>query len=148
MMRNHRRAQHEGEQENSTVAEQQVATAATTMSGSSSSKRSRSTDSPHAADHNNNVRRKRLAVRNHHHMRPAADPLALVYQDYCELPFTLKTVLVEEYERITSTRLRLVHALPAPVPVSKVLQPFCQEENQGMQVVVRSSKQPAAAVRQ
>jgi len=124
--------QHEGgelQQQENNSTEQQVATTApaTTMSGSSSNKRSR-TDSPHADHSHAGVRRKRLAVRNHMRPAAAADSL-LVYQDYCELPFTLKTVLVEEYERITAaSRLRLVHALPAPVPVSKVLNHFAKKK--------------------
>lgn len=63
-----------------------------------------------------------------------------LYSDYCELPFTLKTVLVDEYEKITrcgwdtkdrrdspmkySKPARMVHCLPAPVPVRKVLTHF------------------------
>ena len=63
-----------------------------------------------------------------------------LYSDYCELPFTLKTVLVDEYEKITrcgwdskdrhdapmkySKPARMVHCLPAPVPVRKVLSSF------------------------
>lgn len=63
-----------------------------------------------------------------------------LYSDYCELPFTLKTVLVDEYEKITrcgwdskdrrdspmkySKPARMVHCLPATVPVRKVLNHF------------------------
>ncbi|GAX15359.1 mortality factor 4-like protein 1 [Fistulifera solaris] len=66
--------------------------------------------------------------------------LKYLYSDYCELPFTLKTVLVDEYEKITrcgwdckyrrdspmkyTKPARMVHCLPAPVPVRKVLTHF------------------------
>ncbi len=66
--------------------------------------------------------------------------LQYLYSDYCELPFTLKTVLVDECEKITrcgwdcrdrrdspmkySKPARMVHCLPALVPVRKVLNHF------------------------
>lgn len=61
------------------------------------------------------------------------------YQDYCELPFTLKTILVEEYEKITRQGFdsphgydcevaprpaRSVHQLPATVTISQILQHY------------------------
>ena len=62
----------------------------------------------------------------------------LVFAEYCEWPFTLKTVLVEEYERIAAPPTtagcerkpprRLVHQLPAPVTVRKVLNHFCKKK--------------------
>lgn len=77
------------------------------------------------------------------------------YEDYCELPFTLTTVLVDEYEKITrcgwdskdrrdcptrySKPARMVHCLPAPVPVRKVLLHFCKRKLKAL------AKQPAAS---
>lgn len=71
---------------------------------------------------------------------------SLIYSDYCELPLTLKTVLIDEYEKITrkgyhsphgyddvadssGTSLftkppRMVHVLPAPVTARKVVEHF------------------------
>ena len=61
------------------------------------------------------------------------------YQQYCELPFTLKTILVEECEKITRKGYdsphgydcelsaippRSVHQLPAPVTIKQVLQHY------------------------
>jgi mortality factor 4-like protein 1 len=61
------------------------------------------------------------------------------YHDYCELPFTLKTILVEECEHITRKGFdsplgfdcevvpkfaRSVHQLPAPVTVKQILQHY------------------------
>jgi mortality factor 4-like protein 1 len=61
------------------------------------------------------------------------------YQEYCELPFTLKTILVEEYEKITRQGFdaphgydceiaprpaRSVHQLPATVSISQILQHY------------------------
>lgn len=61
------------------------------------------------------------------------------YEDYCDLPFTLKTVMVDEYEKITrkgydsphfydcdpSPRpARSVHVLPATVTVQQALQQY------------------------
>ena len=62
------------------------------------------------------------------------------YQDYCELPFTLKTILVEEYEKITRRinlkaphgydcevtprPARSVHHLPATVTIAQILQHY------------------------
>ena len=61
------------------------------------------------------------------------------YQQYCELPFTLKTILVEECEKITrkgydsphgydcelaAQPARSLHQLPAPVTIKQVLQHY------------------------
>jgi hypothetical protein len=47
---------------------------------------------------------------------------SLFFQEYCELPFTLKTVLIDEYNTIA--KHNMVHVIPAPVPIRKVLQFF------------------------
>lgn len=55
------------------------------------------------------------------------------YADYCELPFSLKTILVEDKERIMAPMdscswrpARSVHDLPARVSVKQVLHHFCK----------------------
>jgi mortality factor 4-like protein 1 len=59
----------------------------------------------------------------------------LPYVDACELPLTLQTVLVEEWERLTRPQtklgkppLRLVHSLPASVTIQQVLKHFCKKQ--------------------
>jgi mortality factor 4-like protein 1 len=61
------------------------------------------------------------------------DSHLLLYSDYCDLPFTLKTVLMEEFEKITSSPERLLHCLPAPVPVRKLLKHFRKKMIQAIQ---------------
>ena len=49
------------------------------------------------------------------------------YQEYCELPFTLSTILVDEYDCITRKDFdspRSLHVLPARVTVKQVLQHY------------------------
>lgn len=68
-----------------------------------------------------------------------------IYEDFCELPFTLKTVLMDECEKITRTQPyscasnsqptakapgRLVHHLPATVTIQQVLKHFCKKQIQ------------------
>jgi mortality factor 4-like protein 1 len=58
------------------------------------------------------------------------------YIDACELPCTLKTVLVDDHERITAAPLcedqvrprRMVHVVPAAVSIAKVLHHFCRRK--------------------
>jgi mortality factor 4-like protein 1 len=69
--------------------------------------------------------RKRRKGKNDSHL--------LLYSDYCELPLTLKTVLMEEFEKITSSPERLLHCLPAPVPVRKLLKHFRKKMMQAIQ---------------
>jgi mortality factor 4-like protein 1 len=69
----------------------------------------------------------------------ASGKMKLYYQEYCELPFTLQTVLVDEYEIITrkgyvnprffdkeppARPARKVHTLPAKVSVKQVIQHY------------------------
>ena len=61
----------------------------------------------------------------------------LPYADYCELPVTLQTVLVEEWERLTrpipntgTPPSRLVHSLPASVTIHQVLKHFAKKQKQ------------------
>jgi mortality factor 4-like protein 1 len=49
------------------------------------------------------------------------------YAQYCALPFTLKTVLVDEWDFLH--RSRLLHVLPSPVPIRKVLQHFLKKKS-------------------
>mmetsp|Transcript_55038 Transcript_55038/g.61497 ORF Transcript_55038/g.61497 Transcript_55038/m.61497 type:complete len:215 (-) Transcript_55038:16-660(-) len=49
------------------------------------------------------------------------------YQEYCELPFTLSSILVDEFECITRKDLhfiRSVHVLPSKITVKQVLEHF------------------------
>jgi mortality factor 4-like protein 1 len=70
---------------------------------------------------------------------PMSSNSALLYADYCELPFTLQTVLMDEYDLICAQRhtnsgqpwlppTRLVHHLPASVTIRKVLAHFCKSK--------------------
>lgn len=83
---------------------------------------------------------------------------SLAYADYCKMPFTLKAVVVEEYERIAkpSTRSyceddyfcrRLVHRLPAPVTVRKVLRHFGKKKLNECKSAVEPSSLTAGMVR-
>jgi len=107
----------EEEQENYATAE-----TSTNLSGQ---KRSRGDgDDGTAATANRSSRKRLTTVRNNVAAAAADTTTTLVYSDYCELPFTLKTVLIDEYERLR----RLVHVLPAPVPVRKVLNHFAKKK--------------------
>ena len=49
------------------------------------------------------------------------------YQEYCELPFTLSSILVDDFDCITRKHLssrRSLHLLPAKVTVKQVLQHY------------------------
>ncbi|KAL7570440.1 hypothetical protein ACA910_017271 [Epithemia clementina (nom. ined.)] len=80
-----------------------------------------------------------------------ADAIRTAYEDFCELPFTLKTVLLDEKDQITrigndsphfydpclsgnrekanSKPARLVHQLPAAVTIQQVLNHFCKRRS-------------------
>jgi mortality factor 4-like protein 1 len=86
------------------------------------------------------------------------------YADFCELPFTLKTVLVDDCERITRTAwdsqhgydfenpygakrkhtkpARVVHNLPATITVRKILHHFRKKQIQSMDATVTSASLP------
>lgn len=88
--------------------------------------------------------RKRKSGRSEHaaRKRSGVDKRESYYQEYCELPLTLKTVLLEDWERVTrkgwdsphgydvkysaSHPARVVHALPAKVTIRHVLNHFCK----------------------
>jgi hypothetical protein len=71
----------------------------------------------------------------------------LFYEEYCELPFSLRTVLVDEYKYITRKRFdsppngydcqvtnrptRFVHVLPSKVTVRQVLQHYLRKRGGG-----------------
>jgi hypothetical protein len=52
----------------------------------------------------------------------------VAYQEYCELPFTLSSILVDEFEYITRNNgihsMRSLHVLPCPVTVKQVLEHY------------------------
>ena len=113
-------------------------------------KRHRMND-PNPPSANYSMARKRArTVRQSSNHSPTGEDGAWTYAEYCELPLTLQTVLVEERERLTTTtNLPWVHTLPAAVPVSKVLQHFVkkkckelgkQQEQQSLEKTNRSGK--------
>ncbi len=56
-----------------------------------------------------------------------ASVVPTVYQEYCELPFTLSSILVDEFDCIARTNCnspRSLHVLPARVTVKQVLQHY------------------------
>jgi hypothetical protein len=53
------------------------------------------------------------------------------FQEYCELPFTLKTVLIDEYNSITQHNM--LQVIPAPVPIRKLLQFFQNKKIKAIQ---------------
>ena len=59
-------------------------------------------------------------------------PKICTYSDFCQLPITLQIVLFEEQERITGVGSNkqsiLLHHLPGPVPIRKVLQHFIKKK--------------------
>ena len=74
----------------------------------------------------------------------SAPPRQTFYQEYCELPFTLSTILVDELDFITqkdfdgtsslsssSTPRRSLHDLPAKVTVRQVLQHYQRKRTGG-----------------
>ena len=63
----------------------------------------------------------------------SAVPAIFTYTDFCRLPVTLQIVLFEEQERITGVgnnniQSLLLHKLPGPVPIRKVLQHFVKKK--------------------
>lgn len=71
--------------------------------------------------------------------RTAKNRKVLPYTYHCELPLTLQTVLVEEWERVTSPSqkigkppTRLVHSLPASVTIHQVLKHFAKKQKQAV----------------
>ena len=73
---------------------------------------------------NSNGSRKRRAVNSAGTLSTTAPTF---YQEYCELPFTLSTILVDEFDCITRKDLsspRSLHVLPARVTVKQVLQHY------------------------
>ena len=57
----------------------------------------------------------------------SASVIPTFYQEYCELPFTLSSILVDEFDCITRKDFespRSVHVLPARVTVKQVLQHY------------------------
>ena len=120
-----------------------------------------STDARNGSDTTSNHKRKRdhvrcgssdCSIRSKRRMGASAayNVVCEAYEDFCELPFTLKTVLLDERDRITrlghdvpyayDTRCtqggersrppRLVHHLPASVTIEQVLKHFCRKRSQ------------------
>lgn len=99
-------------------------------SSTSSKKRRKETDAttaPGSTNNNNNGggSRKRKSVTNS--SGNTSNPAPVFYQEYCELPFTLSTILVDEFDCITRKDFespRSLHVLPAKVTVKQVLQHY------------------------
>mmetsp|Transcript_22429 Transcript_22429/g.52939 ORF Transcript_22429/g.52939 Transcript_22429/m.52939 type:complete len:236 (+) Transcript_22429:137-844(+) len=67
------------------------------------------------------------AGRKRRTMNSNASATPTFYQEYCELPFTLSSILVDEFDCITRKDLnsrRSLHVLPARVTVKQVLQHY------------------------
>ena len=69
--------------------------------------------------------------------RTARNRKLLPFSDQCELPVTLQTVLIEEWERLTRPTQKLgkppvrhVHVLPASVTIHQVLKHFAKKKKQ------------------
>lgn len=61
-----------------------------------------------------------------------AVPAICTYTDFCQLPMTLQIILYEEKERIVGVGMDkqslLLHQLPGPVPIRKVIQHFVKRK--------------------
>jgi hypothetical protein len=96
----------------------------------SSKKRRKETSDSAASGSNNNNSRKRKSVNSSSSnsssaLLPSSAPT--FYQEYCELPFTLSTILVDEFDCVTRKDFespRSLHLLPARVTVKQVLQHY------------------------
>lgn len=89
-------------------------------SSNSIKKRRKETD---AAQGSNSGNRKRKSATS----SGATSSAPTFYQEYCELPFTLSTVLVDEFDCITPKDFespRSLHDLPAKITVNQVLQHY------------------------
>jgi mortality factor 4-like protein 1 len=91
------------------------------------------------------VNRKRRTV-------PRKQQQRLPYAEACELPLTLQTVLVEEWERLTRPQTKLgkppvrqLHALPASVTIQQVLKHFCKKQTKQLTVVSEKKEGLAGA---
>lgn len=97
--------------------------------GSSTAKRRKETTTDSAASGSNNNSRKRKSVHSSSNSGSALLPSSAptFYQEYCELPFTLSTILVDEFDCITRKDFespRSLHVLPARITVKQVLQHY------------------------
>ena len=85
-------------------------------------------DTTHSHPHNHKKRAFPLKHHHHHHHHHSF----MTEQDVTmNLPFTLQTVLVEEWECIC--RQQLLHTLPAKVPIAKVLDHFVKSHSKQQQ---------------
>ena len=136
------------QQATTTKQKKRKSTTATTTTSSSSS----AAPSSLTATQSSTTSRKRRSIGSSTTPEPQPqhyyDPtrLAQYYQAYCELPTTLKLILVEECELLTRTNSRKVHALPTPgVTVAQVLHhyqrqhPTTTEFCEGLQQLLESA---------
>jgi hypothetical protein len=109
--------------------------------GNDSSNKKRKKDDPTGTSSNSSSRKRRTAAAGAAaaDSNSAAGTHIAFYQEYCELPFSLRTLLVDEYKYIArkgfdsphgydcvmaSRPARSVHDLPAKVTVRQVLQHY------------------------
>lgn len=67
-------------------------------------------------------------------MNSTVSTAPVFYQEYCELPFTLSSILVDELDCITQrdcNSSRMLHVLPAKVTVKQVLQHYQKKRSGG-----------------
>ena len=81
---------------------------------------------------NNNSSRKRKATNS-----SMSQTAPTFYQEYCELPFSLSTILVDEFDCITR---RSLHVLPARVTVKQVLQHYQRKRGGSLSKMVANEE--------
>lgn len=129
---------YEAQQRANQEASAAAAAAAAATTNSSRKRKSRDAKTSGSGGGNNNKRSGGLATK--------AGNASFPLEEYCELPLTLKEVLVSEWEKLTrlgwdsphgydlvvkhSTPARVVHELPAKVTVRHVLNHFAKTQQQ------------------
>lgn len=94
------------------------------MAGKDGKKRGRKTEN----DNSNST----SAVSTTRNYKRRSTDSNVAYQEYCELPFTLSSILVDEFEYITRNdihAMRSLHVLPCPVTVKQVLEHYQKKRN-------------------
>jgi hypothetical protein len=103
-------------------------------SATSSKKRRKETDYAASGSNNSSSSRKRKSVNSSSSNSALSSSAPTFYQEYCELPFTLSTILVDEFDCITRKDFespRSLHVLPARVTVNQVLQHYQRKREKG-----------------
>lgn len=109
-----------------------ITTTATTDTSTSSRKRNKSTLSPNRSSPSHN-KRSTTSLRKQQQPISSSRTTTTVHDD-CALPWTLQTVLVEEWEKINRPpHIRQLHPLPAKTTVHAILQHFAQRQQQNQE---------------